>query len=142
MTPNDHLLKEIAKLRLELEHAQAEIFYWKDIAKASKIFPDTFNLTGREAALLDYLRNARSICSKEQLLSVGGWADAHSIKIVKVYIYWLRKKLKHLGIKIDWVYGLGYIMSQDSKDRLTKAILKQERLPQRSLIELERSKVA
>src|SRR5262249_16160350 len=49
-------------------------------------------------------------------------SHATEMKIVDVIIYRLRKKLSRHGIKIDTIYGLGYRLHKDARDKIRQIL--------------------
>ena len=118
MQHNDHLHKEIAKLRQQLEAADATISYLRDCIKSSvRSFPDEFNLSPTEAKLLNYLFMAKSTATTDSLFTTI-WSNKGTSKIVGIYVYKLRKKLEPFNINIDSSYSEGYRIDTINKARL------------------------
>jgi two-component system cell cycle response regulator CtrA len=83
--------------------------------------PLLFGLTGSESRVLSVLFQ-RGMATKEQLLiavtnDVTGNKQPE-IKIVDVYICKMRKKLEPFGIVIETVWGRGYNLDHDNRDRV------------------------
>lgn len=81
--------------------------------------PRAFGLTKKEAAVLKAL-TGRQRCSKEYLLDAiyGVAEDAPQMKIIDVFICKLRAKLRPHGIAIETIWGEGFELSADMRERL------------------------
>lgn len=119
-----------------VEQLQAENRYLKSLLKAPRDYPREFNLTPKEDLLLRHLHEARSPYMEQELRSVIGY-EGKNRKLVTLYIYWLRQKLKTIKVRINQDYGLGYYIDKENRERLNRAVLAREVLPSRQLLEQE-----
>lgn len=85
------------------------------------VLPIELGLTGHESALVGFLLT-REIATKEALLSTMYGhrpdQDEPQIKIIDVFVCKARKKLKRFGLEIETVWGHGYRMSPETKQRI------------------------
>ena len=114
-----------AELRERIDELEETVRQLRDELVPQKFrlwFPREWKLTTKEALVLAFVM-ARSpeMAKRESVLTncFGGVDDdPPDIKIVDVYIYKLRTKLKPLGIDIETVWGNGYAMSRRDADLL------------------------
>ncbi len=118
---NDHLLQEIAKLRLELADEKAMNEYLMKLFVDSGRYPSKFRLTAKEATMLNCMVVSRGICSKEKLAAAIGYEGNHIAKHVDVYIFWIRKKLVPFGVEIENHYGEGFYINEANRKRLNQS---------------------
>lgn len=135
---NDHLYREIGKLRDEIEEKDAIISSLKKSVIASKVYPPEFNLSHQQKALLDCLRATRGICQRESLFAAIGMDEAGGRKAMDAAIFWLRHKLESINVKIETIRGVGYLMSGQNKKALETAILHRVIGQTRNAITIER----
>lgn len=81
--------------------------------------PVEWRLTGSETRLFGHLL-ARDVATKASIMSAlyePGVNDEPEIKIVDVFVCKLRKKLAPFGIEIATLWGMGYRMTAEAKDK-------------------------
>jgi len=78
------------------------------------LFAYVFNLTKQEAKALCALAKGRAITQSQLRMVIAQSSDAREniSKLVDVVIMKLRRKLKGHPIKIETVYGTGYVLSE------------------------------
>ena len=132
---NDYI-KEIVGLRAIVEKLESENEYLKGLlTEPSEAYPADFKLSPKESKILTQLRAAKGLCTKAQLLKAIDIDESCQTKIVEVYIFWLRKKLMPFGIRIRNEWGIGYVIDEDGRKKLNKAITDGEALPTRYALE-------
>ena len=109
-------------LRAKVEHLEALIGMWMPV-------PISFGLTAQEARVLGVLMK-RDLASKE-LVMAGLYSqrpdDTVEIKIVDVFVCKIRKKLQRFDIPIETVWGQGYRLKPETKDKV-RGIMRDEGL--------------
>jgi hypothetical protein len=116
--------QQISELREQLAEARETIRQLQEQlgSTTTRKFYDGISLTRREGVVLNMLMTADSLCSRERLLIGLYGPDAaadHNLNNISVAVCFLRKKLKPHGVEIPpIVYGEGYVMSKESKERL------------------------
>lgn len=113
-------------LTKENEELRERITQLEEILGANFDAPPMFALTGSEARLFGLLM-ARDLVTKESAMSIlyGLRPDNDGdveIKIIDVFIYKMRKKLEEWEIKIETVWGRGYYIAPDEKERISALI--------------------
>lgn len=90
-----------------------------DLCDEDKV-PHGLFLTRTEKAVLDTLISQKMASAESILNSCTGYGSKPQpeIKIIAVYISKLRSKLRNYDIKIETNYGLGYYLTQESKDKI------------------------
>lgn len=87
--------------------------------------PPGLGLTPHEARIFLSLLK-RDVCSKEQLLNAAydllHDGDLPGIKIIDVFICKIRKKLKPHGISISTIWGQGYYLDAEARQRASDMI--------------------
>lgn len=87
------------------------------------IFPSSWGLNAQEATALALLWIERGIVDQgaiHQAISSSKSNKADS-PIVRVVVYRIRKKLKHLGIEIMGLSKIGYEMTEESRDIIDRS---------------------
>lgn len=100
--------------------------------------PLMFGLTPSEAKVLSLLL-VRDIATKGQIMTAimsDRGADAEpEMKIVDVYVCKIRNKVRPFGISIETVWGRGYTMSRENKEKVT-AFLNSTEVTEHAVAEL------
>lgn len=102
---------ENERLRDELDHLKASL-------GLNFVAPLEFGLTGSEMKVFGRLLKP-GIATKDALMATlyrDAGRDEAEAKIVDVFVCKLRRKVKPFGIEIATVWGLGYQMTQESRD--------------------------
>ena len=116
------LSDEVARLRNQLEDANAEIAYLKIELRA----PDAgdqmrraLRLSTQQHRLLSAIVKVSPVTvSNERLLHSMGGRTEPDHQLLKVVLHNVRKKLKPIGVTISTVWGIGVFMSREDKARL------------------------
>lgn len=77
---------------------------------------DPLRLSSRESEILEVLiEHAEDLVRKDALMRrLSHWGQEVSSNLVDVYLHKLRRRLSPIGIEIQTVRGLGYVLSQQS----------------------------
>ena len=118
----------IARLQHENEVLRDRVFQLETEFGINLEPPPPFDLTASEARVFGILL-ARDYCSKEQVMTAlyaHQPRDEPDIKIVDVYVCKIRRKVEPVGVQIETVWGHGYKISKDMKNR-AKSLIEQAR---------------
>jgi DNA-binding response OmpR family regulator len=139
--PHPKILREIIRLiRKQLKPHGIEIHFvgqgytMSDVSKAKlNTLIDNGNLykgmslTQTQRKFVNLLLGANGVCTKEHLYDVlytpRQKYKPHP-KILREMLYVIRKSLDPLGIEIETVFGIGYIIPPESKAKLSKLIIR------------------
>lgn len=107
---------------IEEENAdlKEKILYLEEMIAGKEMMPREFRLTAKQEQVVFALYN-RDVLTKENILQAlysDRPNDVPEIKIVDVFVCKIRPKLEPYGIKIDTVWGRGYLMPSESKAEL------------------------
>lgn len=105
------------KFREENEELRETIRQLHEEREDRSTLPDWLpHLTPKEKAILGRLKRG-SIVSREQLYDASCIIADHEpvMKIIEVYIYKLRRKLRNTGIEIETIYAQGYRLTASSR---------------------------
>ena len=102
----------------ELANAKEKIRQLSGTADIDPMTGHLFGLARSEAVILALLL-AKNSCTREQFMNAiyDDPDDTPQTKIIDVFMCKLRKALKPLGIEIDGIWGTGYYMTQENKDK-------------------------
>lgn len=113
----------------ELEEELRQIKH--DICPPNNPFVARLRLTPQEAALIWTLYNAPGVATNERMNIIAVEYSTRDTKdgfdatnSTKVRITNLRNKLRRYGVKIQNIYGVGYVIKPDSKKKLEKIMEK------------------
>lgn len=117
---DDALLLDL--IRRENAHLREKVAILEDALSGTRLLPLEWGLTGQESRVFGVLVN-RELASKEAVMVslYGDKPDAAMEKIVDVYICKIRKKLKPFGIDIQTVWGRGWVLPREIRDRYRRA---------------------
>jgi two-component system cell cycle response regulator CtrA len=125
--PRHALLSELTNLRAQLDEAQETI---RQVASASQITTETYigvaKLTRKEAAIVAAIVKHGSATKSAIYHALYGGLDhrdQREPKIVDVFVYKVRKKLRRFGIQIGTTWGTGYYMDAENLARF-RALVK------------------
>lgn len=105
------VMAENERLRDELDHL-------KESLGLHFVAPPEFGLSGSETKIFGRLLK-QGVATKDALMATlyrDAGRDEAEAKIVDVFICKLRRKVKPFGIEIATVWGLGYQMTDQSRD--------------------------
>lgn len=119
MSPEERhpLHQEIAKLRGKVDDARQTIRNLRDLLAPPLAFPLDWGLTGSETRMLAALYSHPCGLSKEALhtaIDVDIEPSSY-IKIVDVIICHIRRKVGKHGVKINTIWGRGYLLAPESR---------------------------
>ena len=102
----------------ELANAKEKIRQLSGTADIDPMLGHLFGLPPSEAVILAMLM-AKVSCTREQFMGAiyDDPDDAANIKIIDVFVCRLRKIMTTHGIVIDRIWGQGYFMTQENKDK-------------------------
>jgi DNA-binding winged helix-turn-helix (wHTH) protein len=119
--------KLIAELRDQLEQAQETILRLNELlqAQGGNLYRGV-KLTRNQQTVVDILLATSGICSKESLcaaLYASRRCHKPKPKTIRETISSIRKQLELHGIYIETVFNRGYIMNDETKDKLRELML-------------------
>lgn len=120
---------DLELLRDRIEELEEELRQLKDSLKPKSefytLFPRDWQLTKTQARYLGLLYKTPGMVTRERILTVAN-GPGHNLfeKTVDVHMYLLRKKLRPHGITIDVVRGVGFELSDQSRARVQRAMLR------------------
>lgn len=122
------LQKQLESYKMRCEVLEQENYELKEkfrdiFAASSNNLKIIFNLTPHEAIILGYMFN-KFEATRENLMNALYFNSTKdiNIKIIDVFVCKLRKKLKKFNIKIDTIWGKGYLINKENKEKLTEII--------------------
>lgn len=120
------------ELRDQLAQAQEELRQLKELFTPKIVFPLAWRLSIAESRILSSLYKFTSgmPVSTAALHSAVGTHrfddEPTEPKIVQVYICKMRPKLAPFGIKIETIWGRGYVLTKSSREIITEALAPQQ----------------
>lgn len=114
----------IASLKEEVADLREALFLMRESIKAETGVANIPNLTQTEYTILGFLAK-RKRATKQQLLTIlysARRGETPAPKIIDVFMHRLRPKLASLGIEIRTQVGTGYVLPNDSLQRLNDII--------------------
>ncbi|MBN9457375.1 MAG: winged helix-turn-helix domain-containing protein [Bosea sp.] len=119
MTPTERRLRE------EIDQLREESRWLRELLRPPEFLPAVFRFTALEERAFKALLN-RDQWPRESLHNVTydehNDRDLPDIKVIDVMICKMRKKLKPLGVEIETLYGQGYRISSEHKQRVRDVI--------------------
>lgn len=124
MNERDPILLELAALRAENDKLRDQVRNLKDtFLSPAPVFSSIFKLTKNESAMLSAIfRSSGFLPTRALHIAMHGLDPDTDPKIVAVYVCKLRKKLRPHGITIESIWGEGYRIVGDSRERLRALI--------------------
>jgi Fe2+ or Zn2+ uptake regulation protein len=121
--PNQKL---IAELRDQLDKAQARIFQLEQLLHEQRgCLNEDIRLTPTQRKVVEILLRTNGICTKEDLydtLYVSKQGRKPDPKILREFLRLIRRQLRPRGIEISFVFGKGYIISDEHKHKLNSML--------------------
>ena len=118
MTPQwthdrDALHQEIAKLRGRVVELESEVIYFKDMMRSSLDFSRRWKLTAVETKILSILTTG-GVKDRSVFMALIYDKDEPHDRILDVFISKIRRKIEPDGVRIDALWGQGYVMSDEN----------------------------
>jgi len=127
---HDHCHKEIASLREQLENAHATIDYLKGLLLPMGVpYPPSFHMTKVESRILDVLRATKGAANIERFAAICGRPS------LKVHMSRLRSRLQSIDVRLEAIWGDGYYISEEDKQKINDAIRDKKELLTRKQID-------
>jgi two-component system cell cycle response regulator CtrA len=106
------------ELRAQNEDLQFRIRELQTAVGMSYSLPMCLPLTSREAALLGVLMQ-RDVATKDMILmALYNGMDEPQVKIIDVFVCKMRKKLQPFEIEISTLWGRGYYLAKEMKEKV------------------------
>lgn len=107
----------------EIEYLKERVAELEKIIAGELLFPRSWGLTRTEQAVLGMLYK-RDQVTREQMMTYlyGARVNQPEDQIIAVYASRLRSALAPFGIQIKTVWGIGYTMPKESKERLKTVV--------------------
>lgn len=121
---NRELKITVARLREELASANDKLYAFGSSKSADFSPKILFDLTRSEAALFDLLM-LRGYVAKAQIMGflyATSEKETPDYKVVTVFVCKMRKKLKTYDVGIDTVWGAGYMITAENKNKIKIAL--------------------
>ncbi|WP_020179671.1 winged helix-turn-helix domain-containing protein [Methylopila sp. M107] len=117
----DHA-KRLEIVEAENDELRERIAQLQELLGFHETTPIEWRLTPSEAAVVGFLLK-RPMASKDEILSALYSLrpdDPPAVKIVDVFVCKIRKKIKPFGVEIETVWGQGYRICSETRERLAK----------------------
>jgi DNA-binding response OmpR family regulator len=120
-------IEEVVRLRSRIEELEAEVSWLRDALDPKDGRFRSLQVTPKERIILCRIFDAGPHpVPYESLIAAADLSDTeYAENSVKVFIHRLRKKLSKIGAEISCVWGVGYMIPNQSRVLLSEIVLRE-----------------